>query len=100
MGGDTAAPAEDLLHSIQVVGQEISARAPAVALHDHAMHGEAGPAEQPLAVEIDRKPELRRIVDPLPLAARDDGGDFRVVVEPDINAVAFEPGPYTAPVAP
>jgi hypothetical protein len=64
------------------------------------MQGEAGPAEQLLAVEIDRKPELRRVVDPLTLAARDDGGDFRVVVEPDINAVPLEPGPYATPVAP
>ena len=74
MGGHIAAPAKDLLHSIEVIGQEIGARAAAIALHDHAMHSEAGPAEQPLAVEIDRQPELRRIVDPLSLPTRDDGG--------------------------
>jgi hypothetical protein len=61
---------------------------------------EAGPAEQLLAVEVDRKPELRRIVDPLPLAAGDDGGDFRVIVDPDIDAVVLEPRPRAAPVAP
>ena len=99
MGGDTAASAKDLLHGVQVVIQEIGACAAAVALHDHIMYGEAGQAEQLLAVEIDRKPDLRRIIDPLPLAARDDGGDFRVVVEPDIDAVVLKPRPCAPPVA-
>ena len=100
VGGHIAAPAKDLLHSIQVVVQEIGAGAAAVQLHDRGMQGEAGEAEQLLAVEIDRKPELRGIVDPLPLATRDDGGDLRVVVDPDINAVVLEPRPRAAPVAP
>ncbi len=99
MGEHIAAPAIDLLHGIQVVVQEIGAGAAAVALHDHAMQGEAGQAEQLLAVEIDRKPDLRRIVDPVPLATRDDGGGFREVVEPDIDAVALEPRPC-APQSP
>jgi hypothetical protein len=58
VGGHVAAPAKDLLDGIQVIVQEIGARAAAVALHDHAMQGEAGPAEQLLAVEINRQPEL------------------------------------------
>lgn len=42
---DTAAPAKDLLHSIQVVVEEIGARAAAVALYNRAIHGEAEQAE-------------------------------------------------------